>query len=57
MKIIVTIIPTHLVTNLFFLTNQKQESRFQQVGGLVSEIFLFFVYTELRSTSKPCRIQ
>ena len=40
MKIIVTIIPTDLATNLFlssfcFLTNQKQESGFQQVGGLV----------------------
>ena len=41
MKIIVTIIPTDLVTNLFlsvfllFLTNQKQESGFHQVGGLV----------------------
>ena len=37
MKIIVTIIPTDLVTNwllssfLFLLTNQKQESGFQQV--------------------------
>ena len=42
MKIIVTIIPTDLVTNfaftlfLSFLTNEKQESGFQQVGGLVS---------------------
>ena len=47
MKIIVTIIPTYLVTNLLlssffsFLTNQKQESDFQQVGGLVTEIFVF----------------
>ena len=36
-----TIIPTDLVTNsllssLFFLTNQKQESGFQQLGGLVT---------------------
>ena len=37
-----TIIPTDLVTNslwflfLSFLTNQKQESGFQQVGGLVT---------------------
>ena len=42
MKIIVTIIPTDLVTNwllflfLSVLTNQKQESGFQQVGGLVT---------------------
>ena len=41
MKIIVTIIPTDLVTNLLlssfsFLTNQKQESGFQQVGDLVT---------------------
>ena len=40
MKIIVTTIPTDLVTNsllssLSFLTNQKQRSDFQQVGGLV----------------------
>ena len=40
MKIIVTIIPIDLVANLLlssfflFLTNQKQESGFQQVGGL-----------------------
>ena len=40
MKIIVTIIPKNLVANfvfilfLSFLTNQKQESVFQQVGGL-----------------------
>ena len=42
MKIIVTVIPADLVKNLFlstflsFLTNQKQESGFQQVGGLVT---------------------
>ena len=42
MKIIVTIIPTDLVTNfllssfLSFLTNQKQESVFQEVGGPVT---------------------
>ena len=34
-----------------FLTNQKQESGFQQ------EIFLLFVYIESRSTLKPCWIQ
>ena len=39
MKIIVTIIPTDLVTNLLlssFCPFQKQESGFQQVGGLVT---------------------
>ena len=42
MKVIVTIIPSDLVTNLilsfflFFLKSQKQESDFQQVGGLVT---------------------
>ena len=40
MKIIVTIIPTDLVTNslmllLSFFTNQKQEPGFQQVDRLV----------------------
>ena len=34
MKIIVTIILADLVTNL--VTNQKQKSGFQQVGGLVT---------------------
>ena len=48
MKIIITIIPTYLVTNLLlspffsFLTNQKQESGFQQVGGLVTKIIFVF---------------
>ena len=41
MKIIATIISTDLVPNfilfLFFLLNQKQESGFQQVGGLVTK--------------------
>ena len=50
MKIYVTIIPTDLVRNfllpflLFFLTNQKQESNFQQAGGLITRsipVFLF----------------
>ena len=42
---------------LSFLTNQKQESYFQQVGGLVTRNISIFVYSELRSTSKPCQIQ
>ena len=39
MKIIVTIIPTDLVTFIYyllFLRNQKQELNFRQVGGLVT---------------------
>ena len=41
MKIIVTIAPTYLakfalIFFLPFLTNEKQESAFQQVGGLVA---------------------
>ena len=43
MKIVVIIIPIDLVTNIF-LTNQKQESGFQQDGGLVMRkisVFLF----------------
>ena len=48
MKIIVTVIPKDLVTNLLlssfcpFLQTKKQESGFQQVGGLVMRnIFAF----------------
>ena len=37
MKIILTIIPTDLVTDFFlFLQTKKPESGFQQVGGLVT---------------------
>ena len=57
MKITLTIIPTNLVTNsrlflLSFCRNQKQESSFQQVGNEKGKTFLFFVYSESRSTSK-----
>ena len=59
MKIMVTIIPTDLVSNFLFflsnLTNQKQESDFQQVSGLLTRNIS--VYNESRSTSKPFRIQ
>ena len=55
MKIIVTVIPTDLVTNsplsIFFQRNEKQETNFQQVGGLVTRNI--FVYGESRSTSTP----
>ena len=48
MKIIVTIIPTDLVTNSSlssffpFLKNQKQEPGFQQDGSLVTRNIYFF---------------
>ena len=48
MKIIVATIPTDLVTNLFlyfflsFLTYHKQESGFQQIGGLVTRNICIF---------------
>ena len=63
MKIIVTIIPTDLVTKLPFilflslLTNEKQELGLQQVGELVKRNISVFCYSKSRSTSKPCRIQ
>ena len=51
MKIFVTIIPADLVTHLllilflFVLTNQNQESSFQQDGGLVTRnIFVFSLW-------------
>ena len=49
MKIIVTIISTDIVTNRFilflsFLRNQKQESDFQQVGGLVTRNISVFCF-------------
>ena len=58
MKIIATIFPADLVTNLLFIlslsfpANQKQES-----GCLVTRNILLFLHSELRSTSKPCQIQ
>ena len=70
MKIIATTILTTLIRNpcfsfvclfvvvfLSFLSNQKQESHFHQVGGLVTGIFLFFVDSESYCTSKLCQIQ
>ena len=46
MKLTVTIISKDLLTNslfssVFFLTNPKQESGFQQVGGLVRRNICF----------------
>ena len=42
---------------LSFLTNQKQESGFQQVVGLVTRKFFVFCLYQLHSTSKLCWIQ
>ena len=61
MKIVVTVIPTDLPRNLLlssffsFLADQKEESGFQQVGGIIARNILFFVYIESRSTSKSCK--
>ena len=55
MKIIVTIIATNLVTNFVFillftfLTNQKKESGFQQVDGVVNEKYFCFLFTVSRA--------
>ena len=63
MKIFVPIIPTNLVTNslisFFALSEkQKQSSDFKQVGRLLRRyIYMLFVYSESRPTSKPCPIQ
>ena len=45
------------ITFFSFHRNQKQESNFQQVGGLVTRNSFAFFYSESRSTSKVCRIQ
>ena len=53
MNIIVTIIPTDLVTNshlssfCLFFTNQKQESDFQQVGGLITRNISVFLFQQV----------
>ena len=63
MKIIVTIIPTGVVTNLLlssfysFLQAKNKNLVFSKLLVWLREIFLFFVYINSRSTSKPCRIQ
>ena len=63
MKIIVTIVPTYLATNLLlssfcrFLQTKNKDLVFSKLVLCKGEIFLFFVYSESRSTSKPCRIQ
>ena len=46
-----------LIHFLSFITNQKQETGFQQVVGLVTRNTSFFAYSESRSTSKSYQIQ
>ena len=63
MKIIVTIIPTNLVTNSLlslFLSFIESKSRNQIFSKLVlwqREIVLLFIYSKLCSTLKTCRIR
>ena len=63
MKTIVTIFPTDLVANLLFsyfcpfLQTKNKNQVFSQVRGLVTRIFLLFVYSESCSISKSCRVQ
>ena len=45
----------NFISFLSFHKNQKQESNFQQVGGLVTSNILLFVDSESRYTSKVCR--
>ena len=58
MKIIVTVIPTDIVTKfafilfLSFLENQKQESDFQQVDGLVTRNISVFLFIASRALLK-----
>ena len=62
MKIIVSIIPTDLVTNFLlsylkfvFSHKPKQESGFHQVGGMITRNTSVFCLW--RSIPKPCQIQ
>ena len=63
MKIIVSVIPTVLVTNSLlshFCPFAETKSKNQVFSKLVvwqQETILFFVYSKSRSTSKVCRIQ
>ena len=50
MKIIGAIIPTYLVMS--FHRNQKQETCFQEIGGLVTRNVPVFIYSESCSTSR-----
>ena len=62
MKIIATIIPTDLVTKLLLSSSYpflqtKTRIWFSTSWWSGNEKYLFFVYSELQSTSKTCRIQ
>ena len=63
MKTIATITPTDLVTNFLlssfcsFLQTKNKNQDFTKLVVWYQEIFLFFGYSESRSTSKPCQIQ
>ena len=63
MKIIVTIIPTNLRTNsplsFFcpFVETKTKSQIFKSWRSRNEKYFLFFVYRELRSTSKVCQIR
>ena len=63
MKVIVTTIPTGLVTNSLlssfcpFLQIKNKNQIFSRLVVWKLEIFLVFVYSESHSASKPCRIQ
>ena len=50
---------TNFVTNSFLFLNSKTRIKIlQQFGGLViKKYFIYFVYSETRSTSEACRIQ
>ena len=60
---IVTIIPTDLVTNSLlssfcsYLQTKNKDQVFSRLVVWYREIFLLFVYSKSRSTSKPCQIQ
>ena len=63
MKIIVTIIPTNLRTNSLlsffcpFVETKTKSQIFKSWRSCNEKYFLFFVYRELRSTSKVCQIR
>ena len=59
MKIIVTIIPTNLITNLLLLLFCPflQTKNKNQIFSSLTKEFFSFVYIETHSTSKPLRIK
>ena len=57
-----TLIPTNVVTNsflyLFFVVKTKNKNQiFRKLVVWLQKTFLFFVCSELRSTSEVCRVQ